>query len=251
MNTPEIRRAGTRGAMRNGWLDARFSFSFADYDEPTRRRFGPLLALNEDRVQPATGFPMHPHRDLEIVMLPLSGEVEHHDDLGGHALVRPGQWQWMRAGTGIRHRQWNPSPRAPDHHLQIWLEPRVKGLAPKAAVFPIEPAAEGSWQVLVAPQPHASARDLGVDVSLSIGVAGPHGALTCEAHAGGRYLHVVDGTVEASVARQIVAQLEAGDALVFFDDATRLGLKATDRARLLRFDTGAVDRVTGRLVDLS
>ena len=109
MNLFEIRRSAERGTMRTDWLDARFSFSFDNYVDPHRMRFGPLLALNDDRVQPGTGFPMHPHHDLEIVMLPRSGAVEHRDNQGREMLVHPGELQWMRAGSGIRHRQWNIS----------------------------------------------------------------------------------------------------------------------------------------------
>lgn len=249
MSTPEIRRGTARGVMRNEWLDARFSFSFADYDDPSRRRFGPLLALNEDTVQPGTGFPMHPHRDLEIVVLPLSGAVEHHDDLGGHGIVRPGQWQWMRAGTGIRHRQWNPSLAASDQHVQIWLEPSARGLAPRVEAFAIEALKPGSWRTLVSRKPIAAAKDIGVDVTLSLGAATAGRPLTCDAHAGGRYLHVVEGEVDALVHGSVVATLAPGDALVFFDGAPGLDVKTTGHGRLLCFDTPAVDRLTGLSVD--
>lgn len=251
MSTPEIRRAHTRGAMRTGWLDARFSFSFADYHDAARPRFGPLLALNEDRVQPDTGFPMHPHRDIEIVMLPLAGAVEHHDDLGGHAIVRPGQWQWMRAGTGIRHRQWNPSPEVPDHHLQIWLEPRQRGLQPLAQTFSLQRPASGVWQTLVSPQASGGARDIGVDATVSLGMAAAAPTLACAPHAGGRYLHVVDGRVEAMLEGHAVTALDAGDAMVFFDHAPHLQLRSAAGARLLRFDTGPVDPATGQLAGLT
>lgn len=245
MNPWDIRRSDTRGAFRNDWLDARFSFSFGEYDAPARRRFGPLLALNEDRVQPGTGFPMHPHRDLEIVMLPLSGEVEHHDDRGGHAIVRPGQWQWMRAGTGIRHRQWNPSPAASDHHLQIWLEPMHRGLLPRVEVFAIEAPAPGTWHTLIARQPVTGAQVIGVDCTLALGVLTPDQPLQCLAHEGGRYLHVIEGEVLVTGADAGVLTLHAGDALARFDCATPLVLSAKGPGRLLRFDTAAVDPHTG------
>lgn len=245
MSTWEIRRSVTRGALHTGWLEARFSFSFGDYDDPTRRRFGPLLALNDDRVQPGTGFPMHPHYDLEIVMLPLSGAIEHHDDRGGHAIVRPGQWQWMRAGSGIRHRQWNPSRHETDHHLQIWLEPSLRGLRPIVETVVLDAPEPGVWQAIVSREPGASARDLDVDATLIVGVTGPDRELACDAHPGGRYLHVMDGPISASTDGLPPATLDAGDALVFFDKAPPLRLSSTGPGRVLRFDTPPVDPATG------
>jgi redox-sensitive bicupin YhaK (pirin superfamily) len=251
MSAWEIRRAASRGAFRNDWLEARFSFSFGDYDEPSRRRFGPLIAINEDVVQPGTGFPMHPHRDLEIVVLPLSGEIEHHDDRGGHATLRPGQWQWMRAGTGIRHRQWNPSRSTRDHHLQIWFEPPKRGLGPRVETFGLPPPMPGTWRTIVSRDAIAHAHDIGVYVALSLGTAAAGVPLTCEAHAGARYLHVVDGSIQASQDGAAIAPLEPGDALVFFDGAPRLELETASNGRLLRFDTPTVDRTTGQAVDRS
>lgn len=245
MSRWEIRRSATRGALHAGWLEARFSFSFGDYDDPARRRFGPLLALNDDRVQPDTGFPMHPHRDLEIVMLPLVGAIEHHDDRGGHAIVRPGQWQWMRAGSGIRHRQWNPSRHEADHHLQIWLAPSQRGLPPLVETVALAATQSGTWQAIVSREPGAGARDLDVDATLSIGATGPGRALVCDAHAGGRYLHVVDGTITVHADGQPPATLDAGDALVCFDDAPPLQLSSLGPGRVLRFDTPPVDPTTG------
>ncbi len=247
MKAWEIRRSATRGVLHAGWLEARFSFSFGDHPDPARPRFGPLLALNEDRVQPDTGFPLHPHRDLEIVMLPLAGAVEHHDDQGGHAIVRPGQWQWMRAGRGIRHRQWNPSPTEADHHLQIWLAPGQPGRPPHAETVALATPDPGAWRAIVSREPGPGARDLDVDATLLLGAVDPGRPLVGGAHGGGRYLHVVDGPVVAWGDGRSMATLDAGDALVFFDDAPPLTLTrpTPGRGRVLRFDTPPVDPATG------
>jgi redox-sensitive bicupin YhaK (pirin superfamily) len=124
----QIRRATDRGHFANDWLEARFSFSFGSWHDPRWPRFGPLLAINEDRVQPERGFAMHPHDNLEILMLPRRGRIEHRDNFGGHAVIAPGELLFMRAGTGIRHSQMNPSVDEIDHHFQIWLAPRTAGL---------------------------------------------------------------------------------------------------------------------------
>jgi quercetin 2,3-dioxygenase len=129
-DTIEVRPGSDRGTFTNDWLRARFSFSFGAWQQSGREGFGPLRALNEDIVQPGTGFDMHPHRGLHIFMLPLSGVVEHRDSLGHVAWVRPGQVQRMFAGSGIRHSQMNASMSELDHHLQIWLTPRQAGGTP-------------------------------------------------------------------------------------------------------------------------
>lgn len=245
----EVRRGASRGAMRTDWLDARFSFSFAAHLDPGRPRFGPLLALNEDRVQPGTGFPMHPHRDLEIVMLPRSGTVEHHDSEGRRMWVRPGELQWMRAGRGIRHRQWNPSANEPDHHFQLWFEPPAPGLAPRVERLTYAPPAPGAWRTLVSPHGADAvdgALDIGVAVRLVLGRAAPGHSLAVPARSdGGLYLHLMTGALEVRDMQRRLATLEAGDAIVFFAGVPALQLHGAPEAELLRFDTAAVDRHSG------
>lgn len=248
MSRFDIRRGATRGVLRNDWLDARVSFSFGGHVDPHRPRFGPLLALNEDRVQPGTGFPMHPHRDLEIVMLPRRGTVEHRDSEGRHMLVRPGELQWMRAGRGIHHRQWNPSPHEVDHHVQLWFEPSIPGLEPRVERVAYE-APAGTWCVLVSARPEDDALDIGVDGVLALGRLASGQTLEIPARApGGLYLHVMQGRVDVQGAGEGPIVLRDGDAIAFFDRVPRLQLQAqTSEAELLRFDTAAVDPRTGRV----
>lgn len=244
----EVRRGATRGAMRTDWLDARFSFSFATHVDPGRPRFGPLLALNEDVVQPGTGFPMHPHHDLEIVMLPRIGAVEHHDSEGRRMWVRPGELQWMRAGRGIRHRQWNPSAHESDHHFQLWFEPAAPGLEPRVERLTYAPPESGTWRTLVSPDSADAvdgALDIGVAVRLALGRADPGLALALPAREGGLYLHLMTGALEVHDPQRRLATLEAGDAIVFFAGVPALQLRAGVGAELLRFDTAAVDRHSG------
>lgn len=246
MSRWEIRRSGTRGTMHTGWLQARFSFSFAGHLDPQRPRFGPLVALNEDRVQPGTGFPMHPHRDLEIVMLPRSGAVEHRDSAGRHMVLRPGELQWMRAGSGIRHRQWNASADQVDHHFQIWFAPSVRGMAPAVERLSYAPPGAGDWRTLVSPRGDEGSLDIGVDVVLALGRAAPGRTLEVPARApGGLYLHAMDGDVDVSREGLRLATLEPGDAIVFFDDVPELQFTASSPADLLRFDTAPIDPLTG------
>lgn len=252
MSVFDIRRGATRGVLRTDWLDARFSFSFGDHVDPQRPRFGPLLALNEDRVQPGTGFPMHPHRNLEIVMLPRHGTVEHRDSEGRRMLVRPGELQWMRAGRGIRHRQWNIASDEVDHHFQLWFEPAALDLEPAVQHVAFELPVPGAWRTLVSPRPEDHALDIGVDVVLALGHAGPERVLPLPARAsGGLYLHVMQGRVRVQGSGLGSAFLDGGDALAFFDGAPALELHASAPAELLRFDTAAVDPRTGAVTPVT
>ncbi|MCY1438794.1 Quercetin 2,3-dioxygenase [compost metagenome] len=252
MNLFEIRRSAERGTMRTDWLDARFSFSFDNYVDPHRMRFGPLLALNDDRVQPGTGFPMHPHHDLEIVMLPRSGAVEHRDNQGREMLVHPGELQWMRAGSGIRHRQWNISSHEVDHHFQLWFAPSTTGLEPAVERLAYQTPTPGAWRTLVSPQPQDGALDIGVDVVLALGHAEPGQTLEIPARiTGGLYLHLMQGRIEVHGTGLGRVVLQDGDAIVFFNGAPQLQLQTSASAELLRFDTAAVDPRTGLIASPS
>jgi len=125
-----IRKSDDRGGGNHGWLDSKFSFSFADYHDPRHMGFGPLRVINEDHIAPGAGFPTHPHRDMEILTWVLDGAVAHRDSEGNQAVVRPGELQRMSAGTGIRHSEFNASPSDKLHLLQIWIQPERRGLPP-------------------------------------------------------------------------------------------------------------------------
>lgn len=125
-----IRRASERGHFNHGWLDTYHTFSFSDYYDPQHMGFRSLRVMNEDRVAPGMGFGMHGHRDMEIVTYVLSGAIAHRDSLGNGETLRPGEFQRMSAGTGIRHSEFNASDSELLHLYQIWLMPEQTGLAP-------------------------------------------------------------------------------------------------------------------------
>jgi hypothetical protein len=125
-----LRKSAERGHYRADWLDSRHTFSFDTYHDPAHMGFRALRVINEDRVAPGSGFPLHPHRDMEIVTFILAGALEHRDDLGHREIIHAGEVQRITAGTGIRHSEANPSTTDEVHLLQIWLFPEEKGLAP-------------------------------------------------------------------------------------------------------------------------
>ncbi|MFA7291989.1 MAG: pirin family protein [Rhodocyclaceae bacterium] len=148
-----IRPSGKRGYADHGWLQSWHSFSFADYYDPEEMGWGPLRVINEDIVAPGQGFPLHGHRDMEIVTVILSGALEHRDSLGNGAIIRPGEVQRMSAGTGVRHSEFNPSPDQPTHLLQIWIAPASTGMAPGYEQRQMAPAnAATGWQLLASPE---------------------------------------------------------------------------------------------------
>ncbi|MFN0024700.1 MAG: pirin family protein [Parvularculaceae bacterium] len=126
-----VRRAIDRGFADHGWLKARHTFSFANYHHPDHMGFRALRVINEDVVQGAAGFPPHSHRDMEIITYVLDGALEHKDSSGGGGVIRPGDVQYMCAGSGVTHSEFNASPTLPVHLLQIWLVPNAANHRPR------------------------------------------------------------------------------------------------------------------------
>jgi quercetin 2,3-dioxygenase len=126
----ELIPSESRGSADHGWLKARHTFSFAEYQNPRRVRFGPLRVINEDRIAPGQGFGTHPHKDMEIVTYPISGAIEHTDSMGNGTVIRAGEVQRMTAGSGVQHSEFNHSQTHELHLLQIWIFPEENDLEP-------------------------------------------------------------------------------------------------------------------------
>ena len=147
-----IRRSAERGGGDFGWLNTKFTFSFDQYYDPRFMGFRSLRVINEDRVQAGHGFPMHPHRDMEIITYLLEGALEHQDSMGNGSIIRPGDGQRMSAGSGVRHSEANPSKSDEAHLLQIWILPDRKGHTPgyEQKAFP-EAEKRGKLRLIASP----------------------------------------------------------------------------------------------------
>jgi quercetin 2,3-dioxygenase len=126
-----IHKSDDRGHANLGWLDSRFSFSFAEYFDPEHVQFRTLRVMNDDHIAGGGGFPTHPHRDMEIVTYVLEGALAHKDSMGNGSVIRPGDVQYMSAGTGVAHSEFNASEKDPVHMYQIWMFPDKKNYEPR------------------------------------------------------------------------------------------------------------------------
>lgn len=131
MSNTILHKAETRGHANHGWLDSHHTFSFANYYNPERMHFGVLRVLNDDRVNPGMGFGTHPHDNMEIISIPLEGDLEHKDSMGNVAVIKNGDIQVMSAGSGITHSEYNRNKDSLVKFLQIWVFPNKKNVTPR------------------------------------------------------------------------------------------------------------------------
>ncbi len=227
-----IRRSAERGGGDFGWLKTQHTFSFDTYHDPHFMGFRSLRVINEDWVQASHGFPMHPHRDMEIITYVLDGALEHQDSMGNGSTIRPGDGQRMSAGTGVRHSEANVSKTDAAHLLQIWILPDRRGHEPgyEQKAFP-EAEKRGKLRLIASPDGndgsvtihqdaklYASLLQSGQEVKHELG-KGRHG-----------WLQVAKGAVELNG-----QSLSQGDGAAISDEQ-RLMVKATEDAEVLLFD---------------
>ncbi len=153
MNTV-VHRAETRGHANHGWLDSHHTFSFANYYNPERMHFGVLRVLNDDKVAPGKGFGTHPHDNMEIISIPLKGDLEHKDSMGNEAVIKEGDVQVMSAGTGVFHSEYNKNKDKDVEFLQIWIFPDKKNVEPRYDQISIRDIAkENEFYQVLSPNP--------------------------------------------------------------------------------------------------
>ena len=227
-----LRKSSARGHADHGWLDSHHTFSFADYHDPEHMGFGPLRVINEDRVQPGKGFGTHGHRDMEIISYVLDGPLEHKDSMGNGSIIVPGDVQRMSAGRGVQHSEYNPSPTAPVHFLQIWILPKYTGIDPGYEQKHVSSADKRGRLRLIA---SADGRDGSVtihqDAAVYATLMDGADSLRHDLPQGRRaYVHVVRGSASVNG-----TQLAAGDAAKLVGERTVL-LDGATAAEIILFD---------------
>src|SRR5690606_24899524 len=226
------RTSAERGHVKAGWLDSHHTFSFGHYHDPVWMGWGPLRVINEDRVAPGAGFPPHRHANMEIISYVLEGGLAHRDDNGGEGVLGTGELQWMGAGHGIEHSEFNASRDAPVHFLQVWIQPDRVNAPPAWAQRAFDPARRrGRFALLASPDGAEGSLAIRQQAWLRGALLAPGEAVAFSPDPGRRYwLHVVRGTVQAGE-----RTLGAGDALGLLGESAPLRLTGA-AADLLLFD---------------
>jgi quercetin 2,3-dioxygenase len=218
-----IQRSGDRAFFDHDWLKTYHSFSFAEYNDPNNQNWGALRVFNDDYVAGGAGFPAHPHRDMEIVTYVLSGELAHRDSMGNHGVVGPGGVQFMSAGTGVRHSEFNNKADETLHLVQMWVLPGKTGTAPSYGQrdFAVEDR-RNKWLTIVSGEESVEA-PIRITQKATFSVARLENANLVKEFAPKRYgfLFVADGNVEANG-----ETLRAGDAVRVYD-VERLAVKGS------------------------
>ena len=216
-----------------GWLNSWHSFSFGGHHDPERMGFGPLRVVNDDTVQPKGGFGSHPHSDMEIISLVLDGQLEHKDSMGNGRVIQTGDIQYMSAGSGVVHSEFNPSEDTPVHFMQIWIQPTTKGLEPRYADQPIIGSKPNEWNLLLSPDGHDDSMAIRQDVTLRSAELTDGSSISHQTEPDrGLWVFVIEGEVSA-----VEDHLGKGDS-VAIEGLTDLTIQQTgDKpARVLLFD---------------
>ncbi|MEC7265156.1 MAG: pirin family protein [Bacteroidota bacterium] len=194
-----LHKANTRGHANHGWLDSHHTFSFAGYQNPERMHFGVLRVLNDDQVSAAKGFGTHPHDNMEIISIPLEGDLEHKDSMGNVATIKEGEVQVMSAGTGIFHSEYNKNPDKPVKFLQIWVFPNKRNVEPRYDQISIRDIEkENAFYQVLSPNPEDEGVWIHQDAWFQLGKfeSGAEASYQIHKEGNGVYAFVLDGEVE-------------------------------------------------------
>lgn len=222
--------ANERGHNDIGWLKANFSFSFGPYYNPEKVHFGVLRVLNDDIIAGGTGFGTHPHDNMEIITIPISGALEHRDSTGGHGVISAGEVQVMSAGTGVQHSEYNHSKTEAANTLQIWLFPKKMNIEPrydqKSFVNDMKP---NQFTTLVSPDKDGEALWINQDAVFSMGDfdAGKQITYDIKIPGNGAYLFLIEGEIAVGG-----TDLNKRDALGVYDTSS-FTFETRSQSRLL------------------
>jgi redox-sensitive bicupin YhaK (pirin superfamily) len=228
-----LHKAETRGDANHGWLHSKHTFSFANYYDPNRMHFGVLRVLNDDTVSAGMGFGTHSHNNMEIISIPLEGDLEHKDSMGNTTVIRKGDIQIMSAGTGIQHSEYNKNKDAEVKFLQIWIIPNKKNVTPRYDQITLNPLdRKNQLQQIISPNPddagiwiHQNAwfylADFDTDFSLSYSIKSKENGL---------YIFILNGQIQI-----IDLTLHSRDGLGIWD-TDRIEIKVTANTSFLLMD---------------
>ena len=229
MNTV-LHKAETRGKANHGWLNSHHTFSFANYHNPERMNFGVLRVLNDDIVQAAMGFGTHPHDNMEIISIPLEGDLEHKDSMGNVTVIKEGDVQIMSAGTGVTHSEKNKNNDKEVKFLQIWVFPKEKNISPRYDQISIrEIAKENKFYQVVSPNQDDQGVWINQDAWFHIGnfTKGNSDQYEIKKEGNGVYAFILEGEVEIDGEK-----LSKRDGMGIWNTKS-INVKATEKARVL------------------
>jgi len=231
----KLRKSEERGYADHGWLKSHHSFSFADYYDPDHMGWGNLRVINEDRIEPRTGFGKHSHRDMEIISYVLSGELAHQDSMGNIKGIPPGDVQRMSAGSSVTHSEFNNANDQVTHFLQIWIEPNVQGILPSYEQKTI-PAAEkqGVLRLIASPNGENGSVVINADAKVYAGLfdGNENASLDIDPARKG-YVHLIRGEIAVNGKK-----ITSGDAILL-EQESQIQITDANKAEVLVFDLSA------------
>ena len=231
----KLRKSAERGYADHGWLKSYHSFSFADYYDPNYMGWGNLRVINEDRIEPGTGFGKHSHRNMEIISYVLSGELAHQDSMGNIKSIPPGDVQRMSAGSGVTHSEFNHAEGCTTHFLQIWIEPNVQDIRPSYEQKTI-PVAEkrGVLRLVASPTGEHGSVVIHADAKLYAGLFDGNETATLMLNPYRKaYVHLIRGELKVNGQK-----ISTGDAL-FLEYESQIQITHAKQAEVLVFDLAA------------
>jgi quercetin 2,3-dioxygenase len=237
MNTI-LHKANTRGHANHGWLDSHHSFSFANYYDPSRVQFGALRVLNDDIVDGGRGFGTHPHDNMEIISIPLHGDLEHKDSMGHSGVIQQNDVQVMSAGTGIFHSEFNHQKNEKVNFLQIWIFPKEENIKPRYDQKTFNPEDRvNKLQTIVSPDKNSDSVWINQDAWLHLGTLkkGFSGDYTIRKKGNGVYAFVIDG--EVTINGQALGKRDGFG----IRDVDQLSITSSQDAELLLIDVPMID----------
>jgi len=230
-STAEIHQADSRGKASHGWLSSYHTFSFASYYNPQRMGFGKLRVINDDTVVPSEGFGIHPHRDMEIISIPLKGALEHKDSMGNVQVIREGEVQIMSAGTGITHSEYNHSDSEDVNFLQIWVLPKELNIEPRYGQKEFsKEGRKNKFQLVISPDKDSSQSIwINQDAYFSLADLDSDKELDYQLHnkEHGVYIFLIGGSIEVADAK-----LQTRDGMTITGSDT-LHIKAQQNSQIL------------------